>query len=192
MGVQTAVAQSRPPLSIQANYAVSQPLGSLSDYASKTSGRGWNINLQYALNDRFSVGAKVGFADFYERFPREVYHGEGEDISAVQTHTLQTIPVMASVQYAFAAPDARIIPYAGLSIGGANMNYEKYWGEFVERNSKWAFQVNPELGINVPFGKYSPVMLNANVQYNYAGYKYNEISNFNTVQGNIGLKFHIR
>lgn len=192
MGMQTAFAQSRPPLSFQVNYSIAQPLGSLSDYASKTSARGWTAGFQYALNDRFSLGAKVGYNDFYERFDRAVYHGDGEDISAVQTRTLQTIPIMASAQYAFASPEAKVIPYAGLSIGAANMNYEKYWGEFVEKNNKWAFQVSPELGINVPFGKYSPVMLNANVQYNYAGYKYNEISNFGSVQANIGLKFHIR
>lgn len=192
LGVHSAMAQSRPPLSFQLNYSITQPFGSLSDYADNTSFRGWNAGFQYALNDRFSLGAKIGFADFYERIPRAVYPGKGEDISAVQTHTLQTIPIMASAQYAFAGPDARVIPYAGLAAGMANMNYEKFWGEFVEKHNKWAFQVSPELGVNVPFGKYSPVMLNANVQYNYAAYKYNEISNFNSLQANVGLKFHIR
>jgi hypothetical protein len=192
LGVHVASAQSRPPVSFQLNYSITQPFGSLSDYAEGTSFRGWNAGFQYSLNDRLSLGAKVGFADFYERVPRAVYHGSGEDISAVQTRTLQTIPIMAAAQYAFAAPDAKVIPYAGLGIGVASMSYEKYWGEFVEKENKWAFQVSPELGINVPFGKYSPVMFNANVQYNYAAYKYNEISNFNTLQANIGLKFHIQ
>ncbi|WP_343701983.1 outer membrane beta-barrel protein [Chitinophaga sp.] len=195
LGVSSAFAQSsssRPPFSFNLNYSIAQPFGSLSDYASKTSFRGWQAGFQYALNDKLSLGAKVGFADFYERFPRAVYPGKGEDVSAVQTHTLQTIPILATVQYNFAGPEARVIPYGGLGIGTANMNYEKFWGEFVERENKWAFQVSPELGINVPFGKYSPVMLNANVQYNYAPFKVQEISNFNSIQANIGLKFHIQ
>lgn len=192
MGVHSTFAQSRPPVSFNVNYSIAQPLGSLSDYAKNTSFRGWTAGLNYAINDRLSVGGKVGYADFYERLPRAVYPGKGEDVSAVQTHTLQTIPILATVQYSFAKADARVIPYAGVGIGTANMNYEKYWGEFVEKENKWAFQVSPELGINIPFGKYSPVMLNANVQYNYAPYKLNEITNYSSIQANIGLKFHIQ
>ncbi|MBO9151203.1 outer membrane beta-barrel protein [Chitinophaga sp. GCM10012297] len=193
LGVSGAFAQSsRPPLSLNLNYSIAQPLGSLSDYAKNTSFRGWQIGLQYALNDRLALGLKTGFSDFYERVPRAVYPGKGEDVSAMQTHTLQTIPILATVQYTLASPEARVMPYAGLGVGTANMNYEKYWGEFVEKENKWAFQVSPELGVNVPFGKYSPVMLNANVQYNYAPFKVNEISNFNSIQANIGVKFHIQ
>ncbi|WP_343306184.1 OmpW family outer membrane protein [Chitinophaga niabensis] len=193
LGVHSAFAQSsRPPVSFNVNYSIAQPLGSLSDYAKNTSFRGWTAGFNYAINDRLSVGGKVGYADFYERFPRAVYPGKGEDVSAVQTHTLQTIPILATVQYNLAKADARVIPYVGAGIGTANMNYEKYWGEFVEKENKWAFQVSPEVGINIPFGKYSPVMLNANVQYNYAPFKVNEITNFNSIQANIGLKFHIQ
>ncbi|MGX5819722.1 outer membrane beta-barrel protein [Chitinophaga lutea] len=187
-----ASAQVRPPFSFQVGYTVSQPLGSLSDYAGKTSARGWNAGFQYALNDKLSLGLKTGFADFYERFPRTVSSGKGEDISAVQTHTLQTIPILATVQYNFTSPESAVIPYGGIGIGGAHMSYEKYWGQFLEKENKWAFQVSPEIGINVPFGKYSPVMFNANVQYNYAPYKLNEITSFNSVQASIGLKFHIQ
>ncbi len=192
LGAGSAFAQSRPPVSVNLNYSIAQPLGSLSDYAKNTSFRGWTLGFQYALNDRLSLGLKTGFSDFYERVPRAVYPGKGEDVSAVQTRTLQTIPILATVQYTLASPEAKVIPYAGLGVGTANMNYEKYWGEFVEQENKWAFQVSPELGINVPFGKYSPFMLNANVQYNYAPFKVNEISNFNSIQANIGVKFHIQ
>ncbi len=192
LGVSSAFAQSRPPVSLNLNYSIAQPLGSLSDYAGNTSFRGWQVGLQYSLNDRLALGLKTGFSDFYERVPRALYPGKGEDVSAVQTHTLQTIPILATVHYSLASPEAKVIPYAGVGVGTANMNYEKYWGEFVEQENKWAFQVSPELGVNVPFGKYSPVMLNANVQYNYAPFKVNEITNFNSVQANIGVKFHIR
>ncbi|MGE7777073.1 outer membrane beta-barrel protein [Chitinophaga sp. NPDC101104] len=191
-GAVAAHAQSRPPLSVNVNYSIAQQLGSLKDYADKTSFRGWNVGVQYHLNDQLAVGLKTGFGDFYERVPRAVYPGKGEDISAVQTRTLQTIPILATAQYTFTKPDAAVLPYAGLGIGTANMNYEKYWGEFVEKENKWAFQVSPEVGVNVPFGKYSPFMFNASVQYNYAPYKQFEIKNFNTVQANIGLKFHIQ
>lgn len=191
VGVNTASAQSRSPLSLNFNYSVASPFGSLSDYAGNTSFRGWKGGIQYSLNDRLSLGLGFGFNDFYEKTDRAVYDDKGSDISAVQQRTLQVLPVQAVAQYQFAKADAKVIPYGSLGIGTANMNYEKYWGEFVEKNNSWTFLVSPEIGINVPFGKYSPVMLNANVQYNYAPYSFSEITSFNTLQGNIGIKVHI-
>ncbi|PSL47762.1 outer membrane protein with beta-barrel domain [Chitinophaga niastensis] len=191
MAAQTVSAQVRPPLSVDINYSIAQPLGSLKDYSDKTSFRGWSAGLQYMLNNQLSVGIRTGFQDFYQKLPRAVYPDKMGDVSAVQTRTLQVIPIQATVGYAFTKPDKAIIPYASVGIGAANMNYEKYWGEFVEKNNSWQFMVSPEIGINVPFGKASPVMFNANVRYNYAPYSYSDITGFNSVQGNIGLKFHL-
>ncbi|CAL1519900.1 outer membrane beta-barrel protein [Chitinophaga sp. MM2321] len=191
IAAQAVSAQSRPPLSVDVNYSIAQPLGSLKDYSNKTSFRGWSAGLQYMLNDQLSVGIRTGFQDYYERLPRALYPDKTGDVSAVQSRTLQSIPVQATISYAFTKPGSTVIPYGNLGVGAANMNYEKYWGQFVEKNNSWQFMVSPEVGINVPFGKYSPVMFNANVRYNYSPYKYNEITNFNSVQGNIGFKFHL-
>ncbi|MEZ2441074.1 outer membrane beta-barrel protein [Chitinophaga sp. RCC_12] len=188
---QAVSAQVRPPLSVDVNYSIAQPLGSLKDYSDKTSFRGWSAGLQYQLNNQWSVGLRSGFQDFYERLPRAVYPDKQGDVSAVQSRTLQVIPIQATVSYAFTKPSAAVIPYATVGVGTANMNYEKYWGEFVEKDNSWQFLVSPEIGINVPFGKASPLMFNANVRYNYAPYKYGDITNYNTVQGNIGLKFSL-
>lgn len=191
LGIQAASAQVRPPLSVNLDYSVAQPFGALKDYTNKTSARGWKAGIQYMLNDQLAVGLKTGFQDFYERSPREVYPTKSGDISAVQTRTLQTIPILATVQYQFTRPDATVIPYANLGVGVANMNYEKYWGQFVDSHNTWQFQVSPEVGINIPFGRTSPLLFNASVQYNYSPYKYAEITNFSSVQGNIGLRLHI-
>jgi hypothetical protein len=191
MAAQTVSAQFRPPLSVDINYSIAQPLGSLRDYSDKTSFRGWSAGLQYMLNNQLSVGIRSGYQDFYQQLPRAVYSDKSGDVSAVQTRTLQVIPIQATVGYAFTKPDKAVIPYASVGIGAASMNYEKYWGEFVEKNNSWQFMVSPEIGINVPFGKASPVLFNANVRYNYSPYNYSDITNFNSIQGNIGLKFHL-
>jgi outer membrane protein W len=189
--MQAVSAQVRPPLSFNINYAVSQPLGALKDYADKTSFRGWQAGLQYMVSDQVAVGVKSGFQDFYERVPRAVYPTKGGDISAVQSRTLQVIPALATVQYQFTKPDAAVIPYASLGIGAANIEYQKYWGMFVDKDNSWHFMASPELGINIPFGKASPLLLNASIEYNYASYNVAEITNFSTIQGNIGLRWHI-
>jgi outer membrane protein W len=191
MGVQTGFAQVRSPLSINVDYAVAQPFGSVKNYADKTSFRGWRAGIQYQLNDQLSVGLRSGFQEFYERLPRAVYSSKGGDISAVQTRSLQVTPILATVHYQLTKPDAAVIPYVGIGVGAANMLYNKYWGEFTDRYNSWQFAASPEVGINIPFGKGSPLLFNASVQYTYSPYKQQEITSYNVVQANVGLRVHI-
>ncbi|HJT74775.1 MAG TPA: OmpW family outer membrane protein, partial [Chitinophaga sp.] len=165
LGVQSAFSQVRSPLSLNVDYSIAQPFGSLKDYTNKTSFRGWRAGLQYHLNDQLAIGLRTGFQEFYEKLPRAVYSDKSGDISAVQTRTLQVTPILATVQYQLSKPDAAVIPYVGLGVGTANMVYNKYWGQFSERYNSWQFMASPEVGINVPFGKGSPVLLNASLQY---------------------------
>lgn len=191
MGMQTAFAQMRSPLSVNVDYSIAQPLGSLKDYTDKTSFRGWTAGLQYHLNDRLSVGLRSGYQEFFQKLPRAVYHIDGGEISAVQTRTLQVVPILATVQYQLTKPDAAVIPYVGLAAGAASMEYNKFYGEFSDKYDKWQFMASPEIGINIPFGKGSPLLFNANVQYSYSPYKMQEITSYNVIQANVGLRFHI-
>ena len=190
-GVQSASAQMRSPLSVNVDYSIGQPLGSLKNYTDKTSFRGWRAGLQYQLNDQLAVGIRTGYQEFYERLPRAVYPVKGGEISAVQTRTLQVMPILATVQYQLTKPDAAIIPYVGLGAGAARMEYNKYYGQFADQYNSWAFMATPEFGINIPFGKGSPLLFNASVQYTYSPYKQQEITNYNVVQANVGLRLHI-
>ncbi|ACU59724.1 outer membrane beta-barrel protein [Chitinophaga pinensis] len=191
LGVQSAFSQVRSPLSINVDYSIAQPFGSLKNYTDKTSFRGWRAGLQYQLNDQLAIGLRSGFQEFYQRVPRAVYSDKGTDISAVQTRTLQVTPILATVQYQLTKPDAAIIPYVGLGVGTVNMLYNKYYGQFTDRDNSWQFAVSPEVGINIPFGKGSPLLFNASVQYSYSPYKQQEITSYNVLQANVGLRFHI-
>lgn len=191
LGAQSAFAQVRSPLSIDAEYSIGQPLGSLKDYTNKTSFRGWRIGLQYQLNDQLAVGLRSGYQEFYQRLPRAVYHTDGGDVSAVQTRTLQVTPILATIQYQLVKPDRPVIPYIGLGVGAASFDYNKYYGEFSDGNNNWNFAVSPEVGINIPFGKGSPVLFNASIQYTYSPYNWQDINGYHVVQANLGLRIHI-
>lgn len=191
LGVQSAFAQVRSPLSINVDYSIAQPFGSLKDYTDKTSFRGWRAGIQYQLNDQLAVGLRSGYQQFYQRLPRAVYPTKSGDISAVQSRSLEVTPILATVQYQLTKPDAAVIPYVGLGVGTVNMLYNKYWGEFTDRDNSWQFAASPEVGINIPFGKGSPVLFNASVQYTYSPYKLQEITSYNVLQANVGLRVHI-
>lgn len=179
-------------LTINLNYGISLPLGSLRDYVDKPSFTGWNAQLMYDLNPKVSLGLGFGFYDFYQKLPRAVYDDKGTTISAVQSRTLQLIPIQPTILFTPNGDAGKVRPYVGLGIGGALVNYTKYWGEFGDKNNKFAFSVKPMAGIRVPFSPTSPLQLNVGVGYNYVPYSYNEVHNLSTVEGNVGISLHLR
>jgi|GEM_PF-226179 opacity protein-like surface antigen len=174
------------------NYGITMPVGSLHDYTSKTSFNGWNISLLYQINAKLAAGLGIGFYDYYQKFPRQVYQDKTTSISAVQSRTLQLIPIEPTIVFTPGGDSARIQPYVGLGIGAANVNYEKYWGEFVDKDNQFSFIVSPMAGIRIPFSPTSPVTASIGVKYNYAPYSYNEISGLSTIEGNVGLSIRLR
>jgi hypothetical protein len=174
------------------DYAVSQPLGSLKDYADKTSFAGWNVSLLYQFNPKIAAGLGVGFYNYYQKIPRQVYEDKTTSISAVQSHTLQLIPIQPTIVFTPHGGEAGVQPYVGLGVGVADVNYEKYWGEFVDKTNKVGFSVSPMAGVRIPIGKTSPVKVNIGVKYNYAPFAYNEIKNISTVEANAGISIHLR
>src|SRR5690242_18441203 len=136
-------AQDQHHFKLNLNYSAARPFGTLHDYADKTSFSGWNGSLMYEVSPSFSAGLRAGFQDYYQKLPRALYSDKTTDVSAVQTHTLQTIPIQATALYTVHGTQPGIHPYVGLGIGITDVNYEKYWGEFVDQDNKVAFSISP-------------------------------------------------
>lgn len=178
---------------INLNYALSQPLGSLKNYTGKTSFNGWRASLLYQLNPKWAVGLGSGFYDYYERIPRKIYSDKNSAISAVQTHTLQLIPIQPTLLYFPKGNVGKgIHPYVGLGIGVTDVNYKNYWGEFVDKENSIAFSASPMAGIRIPFSETSPLQFNADVRYNFIPYNRNDIQTIHTIGANVGLSINLR
>src|SRR5690606_5502822 len=129
-GLGLPVFAQQQKLTMNINYAVNTPVGNFkSDFVNKTSFRGWNANILYGVTDRLSLGLEAGFADYYQKYPRKVYDTKGGNISAVLTHSIQTVPVMIKGRYNL-VPEGIVQPYIGLGAGGNFVSYNQYLGEF--------------------------------------------------------------
>lgn len=188
----TVKAQERT-LQLDINYSVNIPSGSFkTDAVEKTSFRGWTANLMYNITDKISVGLGTGFQDFYQKYPRAVYKlNEGGEVSAVLTNSIQTIPVLAQVQYRF-MPGSMVQPYVGVGVGGNMVVYDQYLGEFDNSKSSFKFAARPMAGLFVPFRKDGPAGINIFGAYNYMPYKSDGIENLNNWSTGIGIKFPLR
>jgi hypothetical protein len=157
-------------LRFEAGYNVAMPMGNFKDLTNKTSFNGWQAALMYGITDQVSLGVQSGFQDFYQKYPRQVYHGAGTDISAVITNSIQMIPVLLKGKYLL-TQSGIVQPFVALGVGGGLVQYSKYYGAFSDTHSGFSFMAQPEVGIHIPVGQTKRVGINIAAAYNYVPYK---------------------
>lgn len=177
-------------LSLDLNYSAGIPLGDFKSTIDGKSMRGWNASILYGVTDQAYVGLITGFQDFYKQNGRQVYKtSDGSDISAVLTHSIQTIPIMIGGRYHF-NNSSTIQPYAGLGVGANMVMYRQFLGEFGSSDNKFKFGARPEAGVFFPFRNGFGAQVGA--AYNYVPYKRNNIENLNSLSIYAGVKIPMR
>lgn len=174
-----------------AGYSAAIPTGNLKNLVDETSLRGWNVAVMYGVTDKASVGIASGFQDFYQKYPREVLHGEGSDISAVISNSIQVIPIMLKGKYNF-SNGSFIQPFAALAAGGNFIQYQKYYGQFVDSRSKFGFAAQPEVGVHIPISKMRKIGLDFAAAYNIMPFKYNDADGLNHFAVKAGINIPLQ
>jgi opacity protein-like surface antigen len=171
------------------NYSVGIPTGDFKNVISNESYRGWGIDSLHGVNNKLQLGVGVGFQDFYQKNDRQVYHtGDGQDISAVLTNSIQTIPIVAKARYALT--EGSIQPYIGLGAGGNLIMFREMLGEFGETESFFKLALKPEIGLQIPITKGAGLHISA--AYNYLPFDKYDIKNFNNISVNAGISIPLR
>jgi len=169
-----------------AGYSVAIPTGNFKNLVDETSLRGWNASVMHGVTDKVSVGFASGFQDFYQKYPREVLHGQGSDVSAVVSNSIQTIPIMLKGKYNF-LHEGFIQPFAALGAGGNFIQYQKYYGQFVDSRSKFGFAAQPEIGVHVSISKMRRIGLDISATYSIMPFKYNDADGLNHMAVRAGI-----
>jgi outer membrane protein W len=172
------------------NYGAAFPGSSMKTMFNDASLRGWSGAVLYGATDQLSVGLQAGFQDFYQKNDRQVLHEDGSDISAVVTHSVQTMPIMLKGQYKFTT-EGRVQPFAGLGIGGNLIQYRKFYGQFSENDTKFGFAAQPEVGVHIPVGR-GTTGLQVAAGYNLMPYKYGDADGLNGAFIKAGISFPLR
>lgn len=155
------------------NYQAGLPTGNTKNLFNDPSFRGWSGAVLYNATEQLAVGLEAGFQDFYQKNARALYHEGGSDISAVVTHSIQTIPIMLKGKYMFTT-EGGVRPFAGLGIGGNLVQYRKYYGQFADTDTKFGFAAQPELGVHFPIGRNSNTGIHVAAGYNIMPYQYGD------------------
>ncbi len=187
----TASAQ-KGTLQLNLNYNYGIPLGSFkSDLVSNNSPRGGRGSVMYSFTDRLSAGLESGYQDYYQKYPRDLYHlSNSQDVSAVLTNSIETTPLLLKAKY-FILPSGGVKPYISLGAGANLVNFKQYFGEFGSGGSSFGFLAQGGLGVTIPFKKNSNAGINIGGSYEYSPYKKYGYNNLNTMNFQAGVVFPI-
>ncbi len=189
---QSLIAQKNP-LTLELNYNYSVPLsGFKSDLVSNSSPRGFRGSIMYPFNSKIAGGLQFGFQDYYQKYPRGIYHsGPSQDISAVISNSIQTTPIILKAKY-YPLTDTYVRPYVSAGAGGNLINFKQYLGEFGSTQTNFGFLAEAGVGIMVPFKKMSTSGFYLGSTYDYAPYNRNGYKDLNSVNFQAGINFEIR
>jgi hypothetical protein len=180
-----ALSQQRG-LKLDLNYVAGIPTGNLRNLSDQVSWRGWEAAIMYGITNQISVGVGFGTQDFYQKYPRAVYHSPGADISAVVTNSIQTSPVLAKGRYLL-TPTGVVRPFVGLGVGADFVHYRKFYGEFVDEDTRVKFAGQGEAGIDISFGSSRLSGFHISGAYNYLPYKFSDADGLSHVSVKAGI-----
>ncbi len=189
----TANVQAQKKQNYDLGLDVEMPMGSFSDYVSKTSFRGGVFSGNVFVTDAFSLGFKFGYNSFSENVPSQTYYMETEKgnyttaVTAASYNYLVNAPILVGGYYHFVT-DGQIEPYIGVGLGVNYITEETLVQDLSIYDTQWAFAMNPEVGLRYQF-KESPFALKLKAGYNFNINEYKvwgqKYSNLQTL--NIGL-----
>jgi hypothetical protein len=191
-GFALPVAAQNQPLKLELNYNYSLPTGNFkNDLVSDNSPRGFMGSLMYPFSN-WSVGLAYGFQDYYQKYPRQLYHlSNTQDISAVLSNSVQTTPILIKAKYSLTTQSS-LKPYISLAAGGNIIDYKKYYGEFGSSQSNFGFRAEGGIGVLIPFKKTSTSGINLGASYDYAPYHKNGFTDLNSLNLQAGINLQLR
>jgi len=177
-------------------YNYSLPMGTFkNDLIKNNSPRGFSVDVLYWFKPQWGVGGSFGFQDYYQKNPRDVYKlSDGSDISAVLTHSVKTLPILAKAMYMPNAANASIIqPYVSAGAGINFVNFSEYLGEFSSANkTNGKFTTQAGAGVKVALGKNDKAGFLLGATYNYTPYNQYDINNISALNLQAGFQFKLK
>lgn len=187
-----ANAQEKGEVKLNLNYNYSLPVGAFkSDLISNASPRGASGEVMYGINNKWAGGLMVGYQDYYQKFPRDIYQtGKNQYTSAVLTNSIQTTPIMLKGKFAPATGFVR--PYISAAAGINLVDFRQYLGEFGGSETSANFAAQGGVGIMIPFGRLSSSGFHIGANYNYSPYSKNGYKNLNSVDLQAGVSIPLK
>ncbi len=139
------------------------PTSNTKDYTDDFSLRGIGLEGRKFINPSMTVGLSFGWNVFWEK-SFETEPTENLTVSGTQYRYLNFFPLMANV-HKYWGYYGEFRPYLGLNAGTYIIENRLELGLFALQETNWHFGFAPEVGFQMPAGRFLGFV---NVRYNYA------------------------
>lgn len=165
------------------------PIGPFSSgYIDKPTLQNFSLGIDWVLRQPISVGVELGRTSYSQRLPRAIYETDEGQISAVQTRTIDLMPIQGVLSYYFAAPNAMIRPYVQVAAGADVLTYSLYYGNLANQKQAVKFTYGGALGAKFLFKRDGAVGADVRVKYNQTSLEYDYIDKgVGQVSATVGL-----
>jgi hypothetical protein len=165
------------------------PMGAFSsNYIDKTTVKNYSVALDWIFQKPVSIGLEVGKTFFSQKMPRALYELDGQDVSAVQTRTIDLMPIQGVVSYYFAGTNASIRPYVQLAAGANLLDYTLYYGNLANQQQTVKLTYGAAAGAKFLFKKDGNFGADVRVKYNHTSLDFDYVDKgVSQVNATIGL-----
>ena len=170
---------------ISVSYSTGFASGKLSDYITKGSFRGSDLQYRGYVTSNIVAGVDVGWNVFYERMDYATYTKGTVSLSGIQYRYSNQVPILASGDFML-KPGERINPYVGFGLGTMYTGRETDMGVFLTEQNVWHFAIKPEVGVLLEFNQAMDLKISAKY---LNGFKAGDLPTQSYFSINIGFAF---
>lgn len=150
---------------------------------------GWGMNFEggYYVSSDVAIGAFLNFHTNNEYLSRRTINlGGNQSINTDQQHQMFTLPFGLLARYRFMEESFQ--PYVGMKLGACYSEFTNYYYIFMNREKKWGFYMQPEVGFNYyPWA--NSIGFHFAMYYSFSTNKCNIMSYTQNNLNNFGLRF---
>lgn len=152
------------------------PMGALaSQYIDKTTLENYSIAVDWILQRPISVGLEIGHTYFSKKIPRVVYSINSQDVSAVQTRTINLLPIQGFINSYLGNPSATIRPYFHLAVGVNLIEYSLYYGNLANQQQSAKFTYGVGVGSKILFKRDGSIGADIRFKHNHTPFSFDYI-----------------
>ena len=169
------------------SYNMSVPVGSTADIISKTSFRGFTLNLGREITNEIAVDIRFSWNTFYEARDFETYTSDDGTVSVngKQFRYINSFPLTAGARYVL-NPSSTFSPYFAAGLGAYKIQERTDMGIYYDEQKIWHFGFYPEIGLYYDISY--DVGLNLYARYDYA-VKTKDAGSYSYIAFGIGFHF---
>lgn len=154
------------------------PMGSFAtNYIDKSTLENYSLAIDWILQKPFSIGLEAGHTFFSQKLPRAVYPINGQEVSAVQTRTINMTPIQGFANFYLGNANARIRPYLQVAAGVNLLDYSLYYGILANQQQSVKFAYGAGVGAKFLFKKDGSLGADIRVKYNHTPFTFDYIEN---------------